>query len=105
MTYLNVADCYLQKDISDCFEAEVLGMAQRGTYVGIWTFHVAASVLGRSIHSWFPNVSIPGFAADRHALNRIVEPLEPSSKRGFAILWTKAYQNAWSYNHFVPVVM
>ena len=87
------------------YEREMLDVAKRGTYCGMWQLHIIANILQRSVNSWFPDVEVDGFELDHHILNRIIEPFHVAShEEALNIMWTKSADESAGFQHFVPVV-
>ena len=88
-------------DIRDQYEQEVMEVARRNTYCGIWQLHALTSLLAMPVQSLYPGLGPP--KAD---LSRLILPRVQTSDEVVHILWTSTWNTNvatwWEPNHFVP---
>ena len=86
-------------DIRDQYEQEVMEVARRNTYCGIWQLHAMTSLLAMPVQSLYPGLGPP--KAD---LSRLILPRVQTSDEVVHILWTSTWNTNvatwWEPNHF-----
>ena len=85
------------------FRDEVMNVAKRGAYCGIWQIHAVANILCRAIISVYPGLGPP-----RIHLNRTIDPQMKKTDCPAYIMWTSTCnadrKTWWQPNHFIPLV-
>ena len=83
------------------YKNEVMSLTKDFQECGIWQIHQAASVLGRPIHTIFPNCVLLNLRKDH---NWLVLPRRMITNENVYVMWTQSSMNSLQFNHFVPLV-
>ena len=87
------------------FQEEMLGIAKKGMYCGIWELHIMANIFMRPVGSVYPDVD-SAFDVHRHLVHRTINPFDETDQRykSIMVMWTKSNEERSSFQHFVPLV-
>lgn len=92
--------------IQSIYEAEALKVVEDNAFMGIWQLFCAASVVGVTLVSIYPNL---GDRLPKLLLNRNILPRKHRTYQSeMLILWTSTREDLeernWIPNHFVPIL-
>ena len=93
------------ENAQEVFQKEIMDIAQRGTYCGIWALHIMANVMMCPVVSVYPDVHTE-LLRERHEVHRLINPFNDVAAKytPLTIMWSKSAANANSFQHFVPLV-